>query len=613
MLERPRPEQVTVDKTTRELLEHASSEGVITIWDRYAQQQPQCGFGLLGLCCRNCLVGPCRIDPFGAGPSAGSCGVDADIIVARNLVRHVAAGLSSYTDLACEILEYFKAVAEGRCKALSIASRDRLLELASLLGVSTENKTDDQIARELVAKLCLELGKPTEEPSEVALRGAPRYLVELWSKLGILPRAPMREITEALHKTHVGVSLDPDDLLLTCLRLGVAALWISAYLAYALQDVLAGTPSPRKGPIGPKTISEDYVNIVARIVKRPILRKLAEIAKSKEMEQEAINVNAIGVNVLSPVNYLMTELALVTGMVEALVVDYNCTLYGAAQLQGKYHTRVISTSRIAKVRGAVHIELTPENLEEKLREIVKLAIENFKNRREEKMFSPKTPPEMAVVGWSIEALKSQLKGDLTPLADALREGKVRGIAIVFGCTNPKIVHHKGHIEVTRRLIENDVLVLGTGCWNIAAGLAGLLKPEARSLAGPGLSKFCEEYGIPPCLSFGACADNARIIKLVAELAEKTGTTLQKFPVVASAPELMAEEIIAQVFGMLASGIPVHVGVHLPVLGSKYVTEWLTSKLQSLTGAKLIMEPDPEKAIRELLSIIQERRRLAGWT
>lgn len=613
MSEQVKPEKATIDRVTRELLEHASLEEVSTIWHRFSQQQPQCGYGLLGLCCRNCLVGPCRVDPFGVGPSAGSCGVDADIIVSRNLARHVAAGLSSYTNLTCELLEYLKAVAEGRCRALSIVNKDRLLELASVLGVQAEGKSDEELAREVLTKLCYELGKPTDEPSEVALRGAPRYLIETWSKIGTLPRSPMREITDALHKTHVGVSLDPDDLLLTCLRLGAAAVWISAYLAYAIQDVLAGTPSPRKGPIGPRTISEDYVNIVARIAKRPVLRKLIEIAKSKEMEQEAMNVNAIGVNVLSPANYVMTELALSTGMVELFVVDYQCTLYGATLLHEKYHTKTVTTSKVAKVRGAVHVEVTPENLEEKLREIAKIAIENFKNRKEEKMFTPRTPPETAMVGWSAEALRSQLKGDLTPLVDALREGKVKGIAIVFGCTNPKIVHHKGHVEVTKGLIKNDILVMGTGCWNIAAGLAGLLKPEARSLAGPGLSKFCEEHGIPPCLSFGGCADNARIIRLVAELAERAGTTLQKFPVVASTPEVMAEEIVAQIFGLLASGVPVHVGVHLPVLGSRYVTEWLTRRLESLTGARLLMEPDPERAVRELVAIVGERRRLAGWS
>ncbi len=613
MSEQIKPEKVTIDRTTRELVEHACAEGITTIWHRFAQQQPQCGYGLLGLCCRNCLVGPCRIDPFGTGPSAGSCGVDADIIVSRNLVRHVVSGLSSYLDLTCEVLDYFRAVVEGRCKALSIVGKDRLLELARLLSVSTEGRSDEEIAREVLTKLCYEIGKPLDEPCEIVLKGAPKYLIDLWSKLGILPRAPMREMAEALHKTHVGASLDPEDLLLTCLRLGVTAVWIAAYLAYALQDVLAGTPSPRKGPMGPRTISEDYVNIIARIAKRPVLRKLIEIAKSKEMEQEAINVNAIGVNVLSPANYVMTEVALATGMAELFVVDYQCTLYGATALQDKYHLKVVTTSKVAKVRGALHIELSPENLEEKLKEIVKMAIDNFKNRKEEKMFTPKTPPETAMIGWSAEALKAQLKGDLTPLVDALREGKIKGIAIVFGCTNPKIVHHKGHVEVSRKLIENDILVMGTGCWNIAAGMAGLLKPEARSHAGPGLSKFCEEYNIPPCLSFGGCADNVRIVRLIAELAERAGVTLQRFPVVASAPELMAEEIIAQVFGMLASGIPVHIGVHLPVLGSKYVTEWLTMKLESLTGAKLIMEPDPEKAVKELLAIIRERRKLAGWS
>ena len=604
------PSKVTSDKTTQELVEKALEEKIETIWHRYSSQLPQCGFGLLGLCCRNCLIGPCRIDPFGQGAQRGSCGVDADVMVARNLLRHVVAGASSYTDLAMDVLDYLLAVGEGRCKDLSIVDKARLEELCKVLDVPVEGKDELTLARDVATKLIAEFSMP--RTGTIVEKTAPPELVELWRGLGILPRGPAREIVEALHRTHEGVCLDPEELLLSCLRIGITALWQSAYLAYALQDVLAGTPSPRKGPMGPKTISEDYVNIVVRIAKRPIMRKLVEIAKSKEMEQEAINVNALGVNVLAPANYVMSEVVLATGQVELFVVDYLCTMPGIVQAAEKYHTKLVSLSRSGKVRGGLLVEVTPENLGEKLKEVVKLAIENFKNRKEEKLFTPKTPPETAMIGWSIEALKSQLKGSLEPLANAIREGKIRGIAILFGCTTPKVVHNKAHVEITKELIKNDIIVFGTGCWNIAAGMAGLLKPEARTMAGPGLSKFCEEFGIPPCLSFGGCADNARIVKLIAEVASLLKVPFNKMPVVASAPEPMAEEIVALMFGMAGSGIPVHTGVPLPVYGSKFVVEWLTSRLEKLTGGKIFHEADPAKAAQELVRIVDSRRRELGW-
>ncbi len=604
------PTKVTSDKTTQELVEKSLEAGIETIWHRFGKQQPQCGFGLLGLCCRNCLIGPCRIDPFGQGPDRGSCGVDADVMVSRNLLRHVVAGASSYTDLLMDVLDYLLAVGEGRCKDLSIVDKARLEELCKVLEVPSEGRDELTLAREVSTKLLAELSSPRK--GTIVEKIAPRELVELWSSLGILPRGPAREIVDALHRTHEGVCLDPEELLLSCLRVGIVALWQSAYLAYAVQDVLAGTPSPRKGPIGPRTISEDYVNILVRIAKRPIMRKLIEIAKSKEFEQEAINVNALGVNVLAPANYVMSEVVLSTGQVELFVVDYLCTMPGIVQAAEKYHTKLVSLSRSGKVRGGILVEVTPENLGEKLREVVKLAIENFKNRREEKLFTPKTPPETAMIGWSIEALKSQLKGSLEPLASALREGKIKGIAILFGCTTPKVVHNKAHVEISKYLIKNDIIVLGTGCWNIAAGMAGLLKPEAKSLAGPGLSKFCEEYGIPPCLSFGGCADNARIMRLIAEVADILKVSFNKMPVVASAPEPMAEEIVALMFGMAASGVVVHTGVPLPIYGSKFVVEWLSSRLEKLTGGRIFYEEDPEKAGEALVKTIEERRRELGW-
>jgi len=300
-------------------------------------------------------------------------------------------------------------------------------------------------------------------------------------------------------------------------------------------------------------------------------------------------------------------------MVELFVVDYLCTMQGIVNACEKYHTKLVTTSRIGKVRGAIHIDVNPENMDEAVKKIISLAIENFKNRKEEKMFTPKTPPETAMIRWSIESLKSYLKGSLEPLANAIREGQIRGIAIVFGCTTPKVVHNKAHVEITKGLIKNNIIVFGTGCWNVAAGLAGLLKPEARQLAGEGLSKFCETYNISPCISFGGCADNARIIKLIQEISTILKTPFNKLPVVASAPEPMAEEILALMFGMAASGIVVHSGVQLPILGSKFVKEWLEEGMEKITGGKLFCETDIDKAVKTLVANIEERRRRLGWS
>ncbi|MCI5208023.1 MAG: carbon monoxide dehydrogenase, partial [Candidatus Electrothrix sp. ATG2] len=80
----------STDKAVVEVLANHKGGKVETAWDRYEAQQPQCGFGELGVCCRHCMQGPCRIDPFGEGPTRGICGATADTIVARGVARAIA-------------------------------------------------------------------------------------------------------------------------------------------------------------------------------------------------------------------------------------------------------------------------------------------------------------------------------------------------------------------------------------------------------------------------------------------------------------------------------------------------------------------------------------------
>src|SRR5665811_1670344 len=107
------PVRLTIHPDAQAMIDVARKEGIETVWDRLAAQQPQCGYCALGLSCRNCAIGPCRIDPFGEGPQKGVCGADADVIVARNLGRTIAAGSSSHSDHGRDILETFSSMARG--------------------------------------------------------------------------------------------------------------------------------------------------------------------------------------------------------------------------------------------------------------------------------------------------------------------------------------------------------------------------------------------------------------------------------------------------------------------------------------------------------------------
>ena len=85
--------ELTPDPAVREMIERSDELGFSTTFDRFDAQQPQCSFGLAGICCKVCNMGPCRIS---AKAPCGVCGADADLIVARNLARAAAAGVAQH-------------------------------------------------------------------------------------------------------------------------------------------------------------------------------------------------------------------------------------------------------------------------------------------------------------------------------------------------------------------------------------------------------------------------------------------------------------------------------------------------------------------------------------
>lgn len=619
--------EVTINPAAAELIEKAEREGVETAWHRFLEQQPQCGFGLLGVCCRNCMLGPCRIDPFGYGPSRGVCGADADTIVARNIVRMIAAGAAAHSDHARDILHVFELVAQGKTTAYKIADPEKLRSVATALGIPVEGRSEQEIARDLVHVLAHEFGKHGEEPLRLLLAFAPKRRKELWSKLGVMPRAIDREVNECMHRTHMGVDADPVNLLLHGVRTSLADGWSGSMMATLLSDTLFGTPKPIKFTANLGVLREDAVNIVVHGHNPILSMKIAEVAMSQEIQELAKKYGANGVNVAGicctgnevlmrlgiPAigNLLLQELAIITGAVEAMVVDYQCVMPALATLAECYHTKLITTEPKMKIPGAIHIEFDPVRADEVARKIVTIAVENFPNRKKERVHIPKEKME-ALAGFSVEAIVKALGGTLEPLLNALKDGTIKGIVGIVGCNNPKVRQNYGHITLTERLIANDILVVGTGCWAMAAAAHGLLRPEAAQKAGPGLRKICEALGIPPALHMGSCVDCSRILIALSAMAEALGVDISDLPVAGSAPEWYSEKAVAIGTYFIASGVFVHLGVVPPVLGSKKVTKLLTEDIEGVFGGKFYVEPDPEKAAETIINVIKEKRRKLGW-
>lgn len=311
-------------------------------------------------------------------------------------------------------------------------------------------------------------------------------------------------------------------------------------------------------------------------------------------------------------NFLIQELAITTGAVDAMVVDYQCIMPSLVPIADCYHTKLITTSPKAKIKGAMHIEFDPERAFEIGKDIVKEAIEAYGNRNPDRVTIPNHPVKM-MAGFSAEAIIGALGGTVQPLIDAIVAGKIRGIAAIVGCNNPKIKQDYGHVTLTKRLIENNILVIQTGCSALATGKAGLLVPEAADQAGEGLKEIAKALGIPPVLHMGSCVDISRILTVAAAIAKELNVDISDLPVAGAAPEWMTEKAVAIGAYVVASGIFTVLGPIPPVLGSKNVTELLTQGLGDVVGATFAVEPDPEKAAELIIKHIDEKRKALGLT
>ncbi|NMB35685.1 MAG: anaerobic carbon-monoxide dehydrogenase catalytic subunit [Firmicutes bacterium] len=612
--------QKSIDPASQTMLARAEQEGVETAWDRLHKQEPQCGFGMLGLCCRNCNMGPCRIDPFGDGPERGVCGANADTIVARNLLRAIAAGAAAHSDHGRDIVEALLHAAEGKAPDYEIKDKEKLAALAQELKVPREGRSEKEIALDVARKALDEFG--TSKGHLELLERAPSQRKERWGELGITPRGIDREIVEIMHRTHIGVDTDYVNLILQGLRAAISDGWGGSMWATELSDVLFGTPEPHRGESNLGVLKEDEVNIIVHGHEPTLSEMIVLAAKDPQLIELARAKGAQGINLCGmcctgnellmrhdvPIagNFLQQELAIITGAVEAMIVDVQCIMPALTDVAGCYHTKIISTSPKAKFSGAQHVAFDEEKALEAALEIVRIAVENFTYRNKDKVFIPSDKMEF-VAGFSTEAIISALGGSLDPLLDAIKEGNIKGIAAIVGCNNPKIKHDYGHVALAEELIARDILVVETGCAAIASAKAGLLLPEAAAKAGPGLKAVCEALQIPPVLHMGSCVDISRILVVAAAVAKALDVDISALPLAGAAPEWMSEKAVSIGTYVIGSGIFTVLGTVPPVLGSSNVAALLTKGADDVIGATFAVEEDPLKAAALMEEHINAKR------
>jgi carbon-monoxide dehydrogenase catalytic subunit len=616
------------DPASQEALKAAAAQAMVTVLDRYEGQQPSCRFGAQGICCRICNMGPCRAQTTARGTKVGVCGATADTIVARNLLRMIAAGTAAHSDHGRDVAHTFILMAEGKAKDYQIRDEIKLRRVAADYGVATDGRPSAQVAREVGERALAEFG---QQEGELRLTSrAPAKRQQLWRKLGLMPRGIDREVVECMHRSTMGVDTDYRSILHHGIRTALADGWGGSMIATDLQDIMLGSPVPIRAKVNLGVLSRDKVNVVihghepalsqmiVEASRDPELLKLAEERGAKGIQLSGICCTANEVlmrqGIPSAGNFLQQELAIATGAVEAMVVDVQCLMPALTEAVRCFHTELITTSPKGQIPGARYIPFDEEHALDVAREIMRVAIEKFPERNPETVNIPQHSMDL-VAGFTAEyvfrLLGGRFRPSYRPLNNGIIEGRLRGVAGVVGCCNPNFQPvDYGHTTMVKELIRNDVLVVQTGCSAIACAKEGLLVPEAAlRYAGRGLQEICEAVGIPPVLHIGSCVDNSRILIACCEMLSEggLGEDFSDLPVAGAAPEWMSEKAVAIGMYVVGSGIFTLFGTPLPVTGSQAVHEYLTHGLESEVGATWAFEKDPVAAAQLMIERINSKR------
>jgi carbon-monoxide dehydrogenase catalytic subunit len=599
-----------------------------TIYERFARQQPQCAFGTLGVCCTLCTDGPCQIT---RKASRGVCGATADLIVTRNLLMKTAQGAVANVYHARNVARTLQAVGEGRSDYV-IRDEAKLRALAGKVGMDT-TRPILELARDFGAFYIDQINSNDYDEMKLVHAFAPPKRLAVWQKLGIVPGGPNSEAATALSKGMTNVNSDVVDLLLHCLRLGIANEFAGLMGITSMQEVLTGTASPNEGPVNIGILDPDAVNVLMHGHQPLLAIKVLELARDPELQAQARRAGAKnGLKVYGALcegqqifniasqykdvfggqigNWIQQELILATGAVDVMAFDYNCVMPTIAEeFAPKYHTKLISTDKVIRQTGVERLEFEPENATEIAAAILRHGIEAFGKRG-----AVNIPPlkEKAVAGFTTESVVNALGGSVQPLIDVIVSGQVRGVAALVGCTTVREFNSGHHITtLAQELIKRNILVIGAGCCSSAMQNAGLMGADAALQAGEGLAAVCGALGTPPCLSYGSCTDIGKIIGTVVAVAEALGVDVPDLPVVASAPEYMEQKAVADAFSAVAFGLTLHLSPAPPVLGSPLVTRILTEDVEALVGGKVFVALDPIEAADAIEAHIVAKRQALG--
>jgi anaerobic carbon-monoxide dehydrogenase catalytic subunit len=619
--------QHTPDPAVKAMLHHMEEIGCETCFDRFDGQKPQCSFGMAGICCKNCNMGPCKITKK---CSRGICGAGADLIVARNLLRWVAAGVAAHGARGREIMIALKSAAEGALD-IPIEGKEKALKAARQFGIVTENVSIEEVVSKLADMLLSDLSR-TLPDSHVTLQAfATAERIQKWKELDILPISAYHEVFEALHRTTTGTDGDWRNVMKQMLRCGLAFAWSSVLGSSIAMDSLFGLPqrSTIKANLG--ALKKGYVNIavhghspllVSEIIKQGRGEEYIAFAK----ERGALGIQFYGIccsglsamyrygNVIPLSNAIGAELVLGTGAIDLWVADVQDVFPAIMDVARCFKTTVVTTSDSGRLPGAEHygFDHHHSNLadtEKLARTIVNRAIESFVSRRDVPVFIPQHEVD-AEIGFSLE-FALQHFGSISAIAEAVRDGRIAGIVNLVGCNNPRVMYEEAIIVVASRLIENNILVLTNGCASFPLLKLGYCNTSSLEKTGSRLKEFLGGE-LPPVWHMGECLDNARASAVFRALADASKKDIRDMPFAFSSPEWSNEKGVGAALGFRLLGIHSYHCVYPPVFGSENVMKYLFEETKESLGSVMVVEVDPVTLAERIISDINDKRKQLGW-
>ena len=617
----------TPDPAVREMLLHMEQIGCDTAFDRFDKQQPQCAFGMAGVCCKNCNMGPCKITPKSP---RGICGADADLIVARNLLRSAAGGVAQHGAHAREVLLSLKFAAEGRLK-LPLLGEKRIREVCKAFGIETRGQSTKRLASKLADVLLEDLARPVPGEYRSIAALAPAERKEVWEKLDILPISAYNEVFDAFHRTGCGTDGDWQSTMKQFLRCGLAFCYTGVVAANIATDALFGVGHRATSKVNVGALKKGWVNIAVHGHLPTLVSEIVRIGKTEEFVRLAKEHGAEGIQfygiccsclaamyryegVIPLSNAVGAELVLGTGALDLWVADVQDVFPSIMDVARCFKTTVVTTSDAARLPGAEHYAYdhhhsNVEDTEKIARKIVTRAIESFAARRDIPVFIP-AYEVTAEIGFSAESVRERYNG-FGAIAEALKSGKIRGIVNMVGCNNPRVVYERAIVDIAEELIKNDVLIFTNGCASFPLLKLGYCSLSALEKTGAGLRSVLGEDQ-PPVWHMGECVDNTRASTILGGVAAEAGVAIKDMPYAFTSPEWANEKGLDASLAFRLFGIDSYHCVEAPIHGSTNVMNFLKRDTKETLGAVMTVDTDAKRLAAKILADLDAQRAALGW-